>query len=398
MKANDGLTFIPVGLTETDDDGKYLLTGIADRRIPHRGRAQHARPRIGHRRGRGGRHPRPDIDIVIGNDGYGTVRGVVRFPDGAPAGDVVVSVDGRGVLTGPDGTFELPELLVKPTHAADRRAQSRDGLRDRPRRCAHQPAEPGAARTSSSRSPASARSNSPSSTPITTRSPTRRSISSATAPIPAAARRRTRTRRARCTFTTIPSATSHARATARRATSWDQADARSRCTSDGATAFGVLIFPGAGTVTGTVLNPDNTPALGADVILRAKVFDPRLLQSRPPGMAQRVRTDSQGKFRFTGVNVGTVSVTVDAPVLHYVDRRRRARSPRTAARSTSRRCSLVNTISGELSGTVYLPDGITPAGAGVEVTAVGPLPDVTVTTTRRAASGSRRSSPAATTR
>ena len=41
---------------------------------------------------------------------------------------------------------------------------------------------------------------------------------------------------------------------------------------------------------------------------------------------------------------------------------------------------LVNTISGELSGTVFLPDGQTPAGAGVQVTAYGPLPDVMVTT------------------
>ena len=40
----------------------------------------------------------------------------------------------------------------------------------------------------------------------------------------------------------------------------------------------------------------------------------------------------------------------------------------------------MNTISGEFSGTIFLPDGVTPAGAGVEVTANGPLPDVTVLT------------------
>ena len=40
----------------------------------------------------------------------------------------------------------------------------------------------------------------------------------------------------------------------------------------------------------------------------------------------------------------------------------------------------MNTISGVLSGTVYLPDGTTQAGAGVQVTATGPLPDVTVST------------------
>ena len=39
-----------------------------------------------------------------------------------------------------------------------------------------------------------------------------------------------------------------------------------------------------------------------------------------------------------------------------------------------------DTMAGVLSGVVTLPDGLTPAGAGVEVTASGPLPDVTVTT------------------
>ena len=43
---------------------------------------------------------------------------------------------------------------------------------------------------------------------------------------------------------------------------------------------------------------------------------------------------------------------------------------------------MVNTIAGVLSGKVSLPDG-TPAGAGVEVIANGPLPDVTVHTDAR---------------
>ncbi|PYQ56391.1 MAG: hypothetical protein DMF58_20885, partial [Acidobacteria bacterium] len=132
-----------------------------------------------------------------------------------------------------------------------------------------------------------------------------------------------------------------------------------------------------GTVTGTVLNPDNTPALGADVKLTAKVFDEDscgLLD----GIAQRARTDSAGKFRFTGVNVGNVSVNVSHPFF----------TTNVGAHGTLSKngdnvdfsLKLVNTISGVLSGIVYLPDGVTPAGAGVEVTAAGPLPDVTVST------------------
>src|SRR4029077_16741988 len=41
---------------------------------------------------------------------------------------------------------------------------------------------------------------------------------------------------------------------------------------------------------------------------------------------------------------------------------------------------MVSTTSGVLSGVVFLPDGVTPAGAGVQVIANGPLPNVTVTT------------------
>ena len=41
---------------------------------------------------------------------------------------------------------------------------------------------------------------------------------------------------------------------------------------------------------------------------------------------------------------------------------------------------LVDTTAGVLSGVVLLPDVDTPAGAGVELTAIGPLPEVTVRT------------------
>src|SRR5207247_2529552 len=96
------------------------------------------------------------------------------------------------------------------------------------------------------------------------------------------------------------------------------------------------------------------------------------------GIAQRARTDSAGKFRFAGVNVGSVSVNVSHTFF----------ATNVGARGTLSKngdtvdfsLKLINTISGVLSGIVYLPDGHTPAGAGVEVTAFGPLPDVTVST------------------
>src|ERR1700693_5900033 len=123
--------------------------------------------------------------------------------------------------------------------------------------------------------------------------------------------------------------------------------------SDGATAFGVLQFGGSGILTGTVLNPDNSPALGADVTLLAKVFDEDSC-SLVSGIAQRIRTDSAGKFRFTGVNVGSISVSASHPLFAT-----NVGAGGTLAKNSDSidfALKLVNTISGVLSGTVYLPD------------------------------------------
>ena len=178
-------------------------------------------------------------------------------------------------------------------------------------------------------------------------------------------------------FEDLPLGTIQARATRTSPGFIDQASAHASLMSDGATAFGVLQFGGSGTVTGTVLNPDNSPAVGADVKLLGKVFDGDSC-TLTDGIAQRIRTDSNGKFRFTGVNIGGISVSASAPFF----------TTNVGAGGTLAKngdtidfpLKLVNTISGVLSGTVYLPDGVTLAGAGIEVTAVGPLPDVTVTT------------------
>ncbi len=377
VKSNDGSTFIPVGLTETDDDGKYLLTGLptGEYRIEA---ALNTRDR-GSATGVAGAGDilARDINIVIGNEGYGTVRGVVRFPDGAPAGDVVVSVDDRGVLTGPDGTFELVGLLVKPTQQQTIRAQSRDGLREGSTKVLiNQPNQllTNIAITLSGVGTVEFTVLDANHNPVANQEV---DLLGACANLCGCSAKNTNSQ-GKVTFTNIRLGNVHARAIRTSGELWDQADATVSLPSDGASAFGVLIFPGAGTVTGTVLNPDNTPALGADVILRAKVFDPDIC-SLTSGQAQRMRTDSQGKFRFTAVNVGAVSVTVTHP---FFTTAVGAQGTITANNGTVdfSPLRLVNTISCELSGTVYLPDGVTPAGAGVEVTAVGPLPEVTVAT------------------
>ena len=146
---------------------------------------------------------------------------------------------------------------------------------------------------------------------------------------------------------------------------------------DGETGRAILRFGGAGTVSGLVKDPDGRPAFGADIEVRSIHFDAETC-SLQNGVSHRVRTAVDGRFQFSNVNVGPVSLTVSQAFF----------PTKIAAGGTLLRngdhlsfdLKLVNTISGELSGTIFLPDGQTPAGAGVQVTAYGPLPDVTVTT------------------
>jgi hypothetical protein len=96
------------------------------------------------------------------------------------------------------------------------------------------------------------------------------------------------------------------------------------------------------------------------------------------GITQSVQTGTTGAFRFTGVNVGPVGVTASQSFFPTQVGKKGTLSSNGGTVNFS--LQLVNTISGVLSGTVYLPDGTTTAGAGVQVTATGPLPDVTVST------------------
>ncbi|HEX2060055.1 MAG TPA: carboxypeptidase-like regulatory domain-containing protein, partial [Thermoanaerobaculia bacterium] len=376
VRATNGFDWIPVDLTITESNGSYLFTGLPT--------GEYRIEALLNSRDRGaitgiaaaGDVLNQDIAIVLGNEGYGTVRGVVRFPDGQPAGGVVISVDDRGVLSNADGTFELTGLLVKPATEQFVKAQSRDGLRN------------GGVKVLISQ-PNQVISNvaitlSGVGTAVFTLLDANRNpvvgqevdlLGSCWNPCGCAAK--TTDSQGKVTFTNVRLGTVQARALRTQGETWDQADATISLKSDSETAFGVLIFPGTGSVTGTVLNPDGTPAMGADIRLRSKVFDEDTC-SLVPGASQRVRTDSLGKFRFNGVNVGQVSVTATHP---FFTTSVGAQGVIAANGSTTDfQLRLVNTISGVLSGTVYLPDGVTPAGAGVEVTAVGPLPEVTVAT------------------
>src|SRR5262249_51340383 len=132
----------------------------------------------------------------------------------------------------------------------------------------------------------------------------------------------------------------------------DVASATASITHDGEIGFAVLRFSGAGTVVGKVANPDGTPAFGADVALTSYLFynDGVTTCGLTRGVSQRARTDETGNFRFNGVNVGAVSVTATHPFFPS----QVGNSGTLGANGQEVRLDLklVNTISGELTGTV----------------------------------------------
>jgi hypothetical protein len=95
-------------------------------------------------------------------------------------------------------------------------------------------------------------------------------------------------------------------------------------------------------------------------------------------ITQSVQTDVSGNFRFTSVNVGQVGVTASNSFFP-TQVGAQGNLPSNGA-TVNFSLQLVNSVSGVLSGTVYLPNGTTAAGSGIQVTANGPLPDVTVNT------------------
>jgi hypothetical protein len=368
---------IPVAVAETDSTGAYAFEGlpVGEYRIDA---ALNTRDR-GSVSGiaAAGDLVQKDIPIVIGGTGYGTVNGVVKMPGtGAPANDVLVSIDDRGVLTLADGSFELPGVIVKPTTPQTVLARSRDGIRKGT--ASVTVSQPGQTVTG-----VQITLSGTGSAEFTVLDANRNPVANQEVALlgdcanACGCSAKNTDSAGRVRFEGLPLGTVCVRAHRGGGTFMDQADATVSLISDGVQAFGVLQFAGAGIVSGTVLGPDGLPSMGADVKLFAKVLDEDSC-SLVSGIAQRVRTDPAGKFRFTGVNVGEFSVTASHPFFTTSVGTRGTLTANGATADVTLR--LVNTISGVLSGIVYLPDGVTPAGSGVEVTATGPLPDVTVVT------------------
>ena len=156
---------------------------------------------------------------------------------------------------------------------------------------------------------------------------------------------------------------------------------------DGDTPLGILQFRGGGRVSGKVLEPapvpsqPPVPAHGAEVVLQSRVFfnDGQLTCDLVPGVSHRVRTGQDGTYDFDGVPVGSVKVTATHP-FNSKTIGAQGNLAQHGAHVVLPDLVFVDTIAGILDGIVLLPDGETPAGKGIEVTASGPLPDITVKT------------------
>ncbi|PYQ20144.1 MAG: hypothetical protein DMF81_19555, partial [Acidobacteria bacterium] len=370
----------PVAVATTGPDGRYTLDALPtgpftiEAALNTRDRAVMSGTAAA-----GDRRDDLDLLIQVRSESFATVRGLVRLPDGSPASDVIVSVGGRGVLSAADGSFEIPGLAVLPNQLQAIAARSRDGLRTAfAQFIANQPGQvvEGIVLTLSGLGSVEFVALDPSGQPIPAQEVAL--LGACGNPCGCVARKAGSDGRVR--FDGLPVGTASAQAIFSGPGTTDVATASAAIVRDGDVGWARLRFGGVGTITGLVSDPDGRPALGAEVALRSRVF-------RYDGVSQcglvsdvshRARTGPDGRFRFAGVSVGPVSLTVTQSFfLTQVG----AEGVLTAnGQALDFHLRLVDTISGVLSGTVVLPDGTTPAGAGVEVTANGALPDVVVST------------------
>lgn len=161
----------------------------------------------------------------------------------------------------------------------------------------------------------------------------------------------------------------------------DVADGSALVTGGGVVAQGRLQFRGMGKVEGLVRQPpqpgqsQGLPSHGARVVLWRPAFDYQncALISQPAS----VSTDEAGRFAFPKVHAGEAQLLATHP---FAPQAVGARHVLQAGETWTQELQLVETFAGELKGTILLPDGTTSAGAGVQVTVNGVLPDTTVWT------------------
>ena len=373
FRAEDAGKLVPVATTVTSGTGEYRFDGMptgpfrVDAALNTRDRGS-----VAGVAGAGERLTGQDVLIEVAAGA--TVRGRVLLPDGSPAAGAVVAIDGRGVLSELDGTFAIPGVAILPEQPQTVEARSADGRRmGTASVVVGAPLVDGVVIALSGLGSAELTVLDPNGQPLVGQ----QVVLLGDCYNPCGCAEADTGSDGRVRFDDLPLGSASFRATRVGPGFVDQVGTTLPLSREGATVTGVLRFAGVGTVSGMVLGPDGEPALGADVALTSKVFDSGSCRLQP-GVSHRVRTDEAGGFRFTGVNLGPVSVTATHS---FFPTAVGAKGTLLAAGDeVSFELQLVDSIAGELSGTVFLPDGTTPAGAGVEVTADGPLPDVTVET------------------
>lgn len=304
------------------------------------------------------------------------VQGVVSLPNGSPAPGVVVYQGQFGVLTAADGSFSLGGVPVRPSQSQTIYARSVDGLRSgQTTVVVNSAAQPltGASITLSGLGTAQFTVLDPNGNPL---SGVQVKVPGGVGPCMDACGCNVQTTNASgiAVFTGLPVGSIPGSAVA---SSGDFAKATANITQDGVTGFGVMQFHGSGTVTGSVVDPSNNPVLGATIQLASNVFNPDYCAVSET-FSQSLQTDVSGKFSFKGVLVGPVGVTA-SQVFYPTQVGAQGTLSKNGA-TVNFNLQMVSTTSGVFSGIVYLPDGVSPAGAGVQVTANGPLPNVTVNT------------------
>ena len=150
-------------------------------------------------------------------------------------------------------------------------------------------------------------------------------------------------------------------------------------TSESVPGFGLIQLLGSGTVKGTVsLDSAHATFTGGSVALASRAFvnDGLFTCGMVSQESHRGQVNpATSVYEFKNVAVGPVSATGRADIGVATSKGNLAR----AGDVLTLDLLFVDTVAGELSGRVFLPSGV-PAGAGVEVTVNGPLPDVTVST------------------
>ena len=323
-----------------------------------------------------------DRDLVVSVVRSGRVTGTVRYANGTPAAGAVVTLDGRGVQAGADGAFALLYVSARPSpqqifaYAAD---GSRRGVRD------VLLTTPGQVLTGVEVTLAGA-----GTVDVVVVDGAGQPVSNQQVYVTRAGLQVSGNQ---CLglAAAITGTNGHAllpnlevgavtlRAVRQVSGLIDVGSVTTSLTADGQTAATVLRFGGHGSVSGVVLRADGSPVHGADVELTSQVYDSTACQWQP-GVSHVVRTNTLGQFQMTGVPVGAVRVSAQDPFSPVASVAGAAGVLAVAGQAVTFTLRLTDTMAGVLSGTVLMPDGVTPAGGGIQVTATGALPDVVVTT------------------